>query len=153
MAELLRRGKLVTISQSISTFGRTQPRAAVPQCSRGLRTSGAVHRFSTVMKNKSGKNGENGRIVHVGLTQMACTDDAGENLRRQVKLAEKAAAQGAQIICTQELFRSKYFCQSEDHRFFKLAETIPGPSTDALGKVAKKHGAVVIASLFEKRAD
>jgi N-carbamoylputrescine amidase len=105
------------------------------------------------MKNKAGKNGKNGRIVNVGLTQMACSDDAAENLRRQVKLAEKAAAQGAQIICTQELFRSKYFCQSEDHRFFKLAESIPGPSTDALGKVAKKHGAVVIASLFEKRAD
>lgn len=105
------------------------------------------------MKNKAGKNGKNGRIVQVGLTQMACTDDAAENLRRQVKLAEKAAAQGAQIICTQELFRSKYFCQVEDHRFFKLAESIPGPSTDALGKVAKKHGAVVIASLFEKRAD
>jgi len=84
---------------------------------------------------------------------MACTDDAAENLRRQVKLAEQAAAHGAQIICTQELFRSKYFCQVEDHRFFKLAETIPGPSTDALAKVAKKHDAVVIASVFEKRAD
>src|SRR6266478_4679836 len=58
---------------------------------------------------------------------------------------------GAQIICTQELFRSQYFCQVEDHRFFKLAETIPGPSTDAFSKLAKKHKAVVIASLFERR--
>ena len=59
---------------------------------------------------------------------------------------------GAQIICTQELFRSQYFCQSEDHRNFKLAEPIPGPTTDAFGKLAKKHQVVVIASLFEKRA-
>src|SRR5215469_4844391 len=99
------------------------------------------------------KRRQSQNLVQVGLTQMACTDDARENLRRQVKLAEQAATRGARIICTQELFRSKYFCQTEDHRFFKLAETIPGPSTDALGKVAKKHGAVVIASLFEKRAD
>src|SRR6476661_11018130 len=104
------------------------------------------------MKNKAGKTGKNGRIVKVGLTQMACGDDSAENLRRQVKLAEKAAAQGAQIICTQELFRSQYFCQSEDHRFFKLAETIPGPSTEAFQKLARRHRVVVIASLFEKRA-
>src|SRR5580700_8540032 len=104
------------------------------------------------MKNKAGKHGKNGRVVHVGLTQMACGDDAAGNLRKQVKLAERAASQGAQIICTQELFRSKYFCQTEDHRFFRLAETIPGPSTDALAKIAKKYKAVVIASVFEKRA-
>ena len=83
---------------------------------------------------------------------MACGDDPTQNLRNQVRLAEKAALDGAQIICTQELFRSKYFCQVEDHRFFKLAETIPGPSTDAFAKIAKKHNAVVIASIFEKRA-
>ncbi|HSZ56145.1 MAG TPA: carbon-nitrogen hydrolase [Tepidisphaeraceae bacterium] len=99
------------------------------------------------------KDGVNGRIVQVGLTQMACTDDVAENLRRQLKLAEQAADRGAQIICTQELFRSQYFCQVEDHRFFKLAETIPGPSTDALAKISRKHSAVVIASVFEKRAD
>jgi N-carbamoylputrescine amidase len=83
---------------------------------------------------------------------MACADDPAENLRKQVRLVERAASQGAQIICTQELFRSQYFCQVEDHRFFKFAEPIPGPSTDALTRVAKKHSAVVIASLFEKRA-
>ena len=92
-------------------------------------------------------------IVQVGLTQMACSADINDNLRRQVALAERAAKQGAQIICTQEMFRSQYFCQVEDHRFFKLAESIPGPSTDALCKVAKKYAAVIIASLFEKRAD
>ena len=92
------------------------------------------------------------RVVNIGLTQMACSPDPAENLRNQVRLVEQAAKQGAQIVCTQELFRSQYFCQLEDHRFFKVAESIPGPSTDALGKVAKKHGIVIIASLFEKRA-
>lgn len=93
-----------------------------------------------------------GRIVRVGLTQMACGEDRKANLANQVRLADLAAKQGARIICTQELFCSRYFCQIEDHRFFKLAETIPGPSTDALGKIARKHRAVIIASLFEKRA-
>src|SRR6266516_4272416 len=91
--------------------------------------------------------------VTVGLTQMACSDDFRANLKNQLRLGEQAAKGGAQIICTQELFGSQYFCQVEDHRFFKLAETIPGPSTDAFSKLAKKHGIVVIASLFEKRAD
>src|SRR5688500_3631762 len=103
-------------------------------------------------KAAAGATGPAPRTVHVGLTQMACTDDPRENLARQVRLAERAAAEGAQIICTQELFLSQYFCQVEDHRFFKLAEPIPGPSTAALAKVAKKHRAVIIASLFEKRA-
>jgi N-carbamoylputrescine amidase len=92
------------------------------------------------------------RVVRVALTQMACTPDSRENLERQIRLLDSAARQGAKVLCTQELFRSQYFCQIEDHRFFKLAETIPGPSTDALGKLAKKHNAVIIASLFEKRA-
>ncbi|MCL4150644.1 UNVERIFIED_CONTAM: hypothetical protein GTU68_011955, partial [Idotea baltica] len=59
---------------------------------------------------------------------------------------------GANVVCTQELFRSEYFCQSEDHEFFNLAETIPGPSTEALTAVARKCGIVIVASLFEKRA-
>ena len=92
------------------------------------------------------------RTVTVGLTQMACGAEAKANLARQVRLAEQAAKGGAQIICTQELFTSQYFCQVEDHRFFQLAETIPGRSTDALQKLAKTHKVVVIASLFERRA-
>jgi N-carbamoylputrescine amidase len=91
-------------------------------------------------------------VVRVGLTQMACGEDAETNLARQVALVERAAEAGAQIVCTQELFRSQYFCQVEDHRFFQLAETIPGPSTEAFQAVARKHDAVVIASLFERRA-
>lgn len=93
------------------------------------------------------------RVVNIGLTQMACAEDLTVNLDKQIKLIEDAAKLGAQIICTQELFRSPYFCQLEDHRFFKTAETIPGPSTDAFCKVAKQYGVVIIASLFEKRAD
>jgi N-carbamoylputrescine amidase len=92
------------------------------------------------------------RIVRVGLTQMACTEDPAANLERQLKLVEQAAAGGAEIICTQEIFRSQYFCQVEDHRFFTLAETIPGPSTDACSQVARERGVVIIASLFERRA-
>jgi N-carbamoylputrescine amidase len=83
---------------------------------------------------------------------MACGTDPAANLKKQLNLVERAGKAGAKIICTQELFRSQYFCQTEDHRFFKLAERIPGPSTDALAKISKKYRAVIIASLFEKRA-
>src|SRR5262245_15082981 len=104
-----------------------------------------ITRATMKRKNKSES------VVTVALTQMACGPDFRVNLKNQLRLAEQAAKAGAQIICTQELFGSQYFCQVEDHRFFKLAETIPGPSTDAFSKLAKKHGAVVIASLFERR--
>ena len=92
------------------------------------------------------------QVVKLGLLQTACTASPGANLKRTVALAEQAARLGAKIICTQELFRSQYFCQSEDHGNFALAEKIPGPTTDAFCKLARKHRVVVIASLFEKRA-
>ncbi len=90
--------------------------------------------------------------VTLGLLQHACSADPAANLKKTLALTERAAKQGANIICTQELFRSQYFCQNEDHENFKLAEPIPGPSTQALQKIAKKHGVVIVASLFEKRA-
>jgi N-carbamoylputrescine amidase len=90
--------------------------------------------------------------VKLGLLQHACSANPQENLEKTLALAEKAAAQGAKIICTQELFRSQYFCQTEDHENFKLAEPIPGPSTSAFQKIAKEHDVVIIASLFERRA-
>jgi len=90
--------------------------------------------------------------VTVALTQFASVPDVKRNRETQVAMAEQAAKAGAQIICTQEMFTTQYFCQGEDHRFFALAESMPGPSTDALGKVARKHGCVIIASLFERRA-
>jgi N-carbamoylputrescine amidase len=92
------------------------------------------------------------RIVRLGLLQHACTPDPAENLKTCVAAARQAAIDGAQIICTQELFVSQYFCQEENHRWFDLAETIPGPSTVALQAVAKEHQVVIIGSLFEKRA-
>lgn len=92
------------------------------------------------------------RIVRLGLLQHACTPDPAENLETCVSAARQAARDGAQIICTQELFVSQYFCQEENHRWFDLAETIPGPSTEALQAVAKEHQVVIIGSLFEKRA-
>ncbi len=91
-------------------------------------------------------------VVRIGLIQTACSTGPAANLKKTLALAGRAARRGAQIICTQELFRSQYFCQSEDYKNFKLAEKIPGPSTDAFSKLARKYKVVVIASLFEKRA-
>ena len=90
-------------------------------------------------------------VVKLGLLQTRCSIDPSENLTNTLALAEQAAKKGAQIICTQELFRSQYFCQTEDHANFKLAESIPGPTTQAFQKLARKHSAVIIASVFEKR--
>ena len=92
------------------------------------------------------------KTVTLGLLQHACSADPKANLKKTLSLLDQAAKKGAQIICTQEMVTSQYFCQSEEHRFFDLAEPIPGPSTIAFQKAAKKHGVVVIASLFEKRA-
>src|SRR5436305_5880555 len=91
-------------------------------------------------------------VVKLGLLQTSCSAEPAANLKRTLAAAERAAKQGAQIICTQELFRSQYFCQSEDHKFFKLAEPVPGPTTGAFQKVAKRHQVVLITSLFERRA-
>jgi N-carbamoylputrescine amidase len=90
--------------------------------------------------------------VTLGLLQHACAADPAANLAKTLALAGRAARRGAQIICTQELFRSQYFCQSEDHANFQLAEPIPGPSTAIFQKFATEHQVVVIASLFERRA-
>lgn len=90
--------------------------------------------------------------VKVGLVQNTCVADKQENLEKAISGIKKAAGQGAQIVCLQELFTSLYFCDTEDYDNFALAEAIPGPSTDALCEVAAAHGVVVIASLFEKRA-
>jgi len=92
------------------------------------------------------------KTVTLGLLQHACSADPKANLKKTLSLVDQAAKKGAQIICTQEMVTSQYFCQSEEHRFFDLAEPIPGPSTAAFQKAAKKHGVVIIASLFEKRA-
>jgi N-carbamoylputrescine amidase len=83
---------------------------------------------------------------------MACTAKPEDNLEKAIKKIREAAKKGAQIVCLQELFLSLYFCDVEDYENFKLAEPIPGPSTESLASVAKELGIVIIASLFEKRA-
>jgi N-carbamoylputrescine amidase len=87
-----------------------------------------------------------------GLVQMSCTASPDANLQKAAALVEDAAQRGAEIICLPELFRSQYFCQREDVALFDLAETVPGPTTETLGKVAKARGVVIVASLFERRA-
>lgn len=89
--------------------------------------------------------------VKVGLVQMSCTAAVEQNLNKAIDGIRKAASQGAQIVCLQELFTSLYFCDVEDYENFNLAEPVPGNSTDRLSQVAKECGVVVIASLFEKR--
>lgn len=89
--------------------------------------------------------------VKVGIVQMSCSADKQANLQKAIEKVKEAADRGAQIICLQELFTSLYFCDVEDYENFKLAEPIPGPSSDALSKIAKELGVVIIASLFEKR--
>src|SRR5262249_13532155 len=88
----------------------------------------------------------------LGLVQMRCDTDPGVNLDRAAERVRAAAKAGAQIVCLPELFRAPYFCQSEDHATFALAEPIPGPATERLGRVAWELGVVVVASLFERRA-
>jgi N-carbamoylputrescine amidase len=94
------------------------------------------------------------RIVNLGLIQMSCTDDVQANFEKTLGNIEQAAADGAQIICTQELFKSLYFCQSEDSSHYNLAEEIAqdSPTVQTLSKLAKDLQIVLIASLFEKRA-
>jgi N-carbamoylputrescine amidase len=87
----------------------------------------------------------------VALVQMRCEPEPEKNLATAIARIRDAARQGAQIVCLPELFRSQYFCQSEDHANFALAEAIPGPTTDSLGKLAAELKVVIIASLFEKR--
>lgn len=94
----------------------------------------------------------NGNFVTLGLIQMSAAENPAENLAKALRRIRAAAKKGAQVIGLQELFRSPYFCQSEDQRHFKLAETIPGPSTEALGKLARDNEVVIVASLFEKRS-
>ena len=88
----------------------------------------------------------------IGLIQMAAATDPDKNLDRAIGFVEQAARDGAEVICLPELFRSQYFCQSEDASLFDLAESIPGPSTEALGKIARAKNVTVIASIFERRA-
>lgn len=93
------------------------------------------------------------RNVSVGLVQMSCSASRSENLKKAIEGIRAAANQGAQIVCLQELFTSLYFCDVEDYTNFQLAEPIPGPTTEALQPLARELNVVIVASLFEKRAE
>ncbi len=88
----------------------------------------------------------------IGLIQMSCSPDPRENFSKAAARIREAAARGAQIICTQELFRSQYFCREENADLFELAEPVPGPSTEALAKLARSLNVAIVGSLFERRA-
>jgi N-carbamoylputrescine amidase len=89
---------------------------------------------------------------NVGLIQMSCGPEPEENLARALAKIREAAKMGANVVCLPELFSAQYFCQREDAKLFDLAEAVPGPTTDALGKAARESKVVVIGSIFEKRA-
>lgn len=97
--------------------------------------------------------GNENKEVVLGLIQMSCESDPGKNLDRTLSRIEAAARQGAQIICLQELFATRYFCQSDDPKNFSLAESLPNQTLERLSRMAKAEKVVVIASLFEKEKD
>ena len=91
------------------------------------------------------------KIVKTGLIQMACHASKQANIEKAMRLVKKAANEGAQIICLQELFSTRYFCWEENYDYFSLAEPVPGPATEQFQALAREHDVVILASLFEKR--
>jgi N-carbamoylputrescine amidase len=98
------------------------------------------------MRNQSIK-----RKLNIGVVQQSCTADIAANFTKTLENIRKLAAQGAELVVLQELHRGLYFCQQEISDHFDQAETIPGPSTEALGNLARELNVVIVASLFEKR--
>ena len=92
------------------------------------------------------------KAIQIGLIQKSCTTDPADNVEQAVQSIREAAGNGAQVICLQEVFNTQYPCQSEDHVNFELAEPIPGPTTNAISKIARELGVVVVVPLFERRA-
>jgi len=97
-------------------------------------------------------NIKDAQIVRIGLIQSISSNDSDRNLVLAEEQIRQAAQQGAQIICLQELFRTLYFCDTEDHCNFRLAEPVPGPTTARMQELATELNVVIIASLFEERA-
>ena len=95
---------------------------------------------------------KSGDLVRLGLIQMRVGADPRRNLAKAVERIRQGARKGAQIVCLQELFVSRYFPQSEDPKFFRLAEPIPGPTTDSLCRLARAEKIVLVASVFERRS-
>jgi N-carbamoylputrescine amidase len=90
-------------------------------------------------------------VVRVAAIQSRCADDYQSNIEKTISRIRQAAAEGAELVCLQELFTGPYFCQTEDHKYFELAESIPGPTTHCLGSLAKQLQIVLVASIFERR--
>ncbi|MGC2580072.1 MAG: nitrilase-related carbon-nitrogen hydrolase, partial [Terrimicrobiaceae bacterium] len=90
--------------------------------------------------------------VKIGVVQSRCSASLDANLTTAQDGVREAARQGADIVCLQELFRSVYFCQVEDHKYFELAEPVPGPTTETMAALARELDVVIVASLFERRA-
>ena len=91
------------------------------------------------------------QVVRVGLVQSACSDDREHNTRQALEGIAEAAAAGAEVVCLQELFAGEYPCQAEDHAKFDEAEAVPGPLTERLAEAARRHGVVLVGSVFERR--
>jgi N-carbamoylputrescine amidase len=91
------------------------------------------------------------RKVSVGLIQMACGSDKHANVMKATDALRKASAEGARIVCLQELFASPYFCNEENYDHFSLAEPVPGPTTGIFQDIAAELSIVIVLSLFEKR--
>ena len=92
------------------------------------------------------------RVVRIGLVQSACTPSREHNVAQAVAGIAEAAAGGAEVVCLQELFAGQYPCQAEDHEKFGEAEAVPGPLTELLAATARKHGVVLVGSVFERRS-
>ena len=90
--------------------------------------------------------------LQLGLVQQTCSEDLNSNLQESIRGIREAAQKGAKLVLLQELHNSLYFCQTQDHAMFDLAESIPGPSTKVFGQLAKELGIVIVTSLFERRA-
>jgi N-carbamoylputrescine amidase len=130
------------------TPARTTRKASAAKAKAKGSQAGGIQGASAELAHPHGP----AHTVHVGLVQTHASGEAADNIARTLKLIDQAAKKGAQVVCTQELFTSTYFCQEEDAHFFDLAEPIPGPTTKALQAKARQHGIVIVGSLFEKRA-
>ena len=124
---------------------------------RGLEPEAGITTMVATMKPTTDDKGSSpaaggARGLRVALIQMACAEDPARNLSRALEAIAEAAGRGAGIVCLPELFRTRYFCQREDASLFDLAEPVPGPTTEAVARVAAKHGVAVVASIFERRA-
>jgi N-carbamoylputrescine amidase len=150
------RGASIQISEFRRGVWRCKARGLIVQTKRRIKRKKIIAKDSR-MPASSNKMAEKppdklaGKFK-IGLVQMRCTTDAAANLALAIKRIGEAAALGAQVICLQELFRSQYFCRVEDADLFSMAESIPGPTTEALSKVAKDRGVAIVASIFERRA-